>query len=127
MTDGRLINVVVSRLIRKNQKNEEVYSDWGLFVSTDLSLTSEEIIQLYSRRFNIEEMFKELKETCGLGRQQTRKFESSLIVMLSYIYGELLTWNASHEELVPYGTRRREDLPIKTKGIIAVRDFYRIS
>ena len=48
-------------------KNEEVYSDWGVFMSTDLSLAPEEIIQLYSRRFSIEEMFKELKETCGLG------------------------------------------------------------
>ena len=104
MTDGRLIKVVVSRLIRKTSKNEEVYSGWGLFVSTDLSLTPEQIIQRYSRRFSIEEMFKELKETCGLGRQQTRKFESSLacatFVALSYVYAELLTWNVSHEELV---------------------------
>ena len=104
MTDGRLIKVVVSRLIRKNQKNEEVYSDWGVFMSTDLSLAPEEIIQLYSRRFSIEEMFKELKETCGLGLQQTRKFESSLacvtFVALGYIYVELSTWNVSHEELV---------------------------
>ena len=104
MTDGRLVKVVVSRLIRKNRNNGEVYSDWGLFISTDLSLTPEEIIQRYSRRFSIEEMFKELKETCGLGRQQTRKFESSLacvtFVALSYVYAELSTWNVSHEELV---------------------------
>lgn len=49
-------------------------------------------------------MFKELKETCGLGRQQTRKFESSFacvtFVALSYVYAELLTWNVPHEELV---------------------------
>ena len=73
-------------------------------MSTDLSLAPEEIIQLYSRRFSIEEMFKELKETCGLGLQQTRKFESSLacvtFVALGYIYVELSTWNVSHEELV---------------------------
>ena len=104
MTDGRLVKVVVSRLIRKTSKNGEVYSGWGLFVSTDLSLTPEQIIQRYSRRFSIEEMFKELKETCGLGRQQTRKFESSLacvtFVALSYVYAELSTWNVSHEELV---------------------------
>ena len=104
MTDGRLVKVVVSRLIRKTSKNEEVYSGWGLFVSTDLSLTPEQIIQRYSRRFSIEEMFKELKETCGLGLQQTRKFESSFacvtFVALSYVYAELLTWNVSHEELV---------------------------
>ena len=76
----------------------------GGFISTDLGLTPEQIIQRYSRRFSIEEMFKELKETCGLGRQQTRKFESSLscvaFVALSYIYAELATWNVPHEKLV---------------------------
>lgn len=104
MTGGRLIKVVVSRLIRKTSKNEEIYCGWGLFVSTDLSLTPEQIIQRYSRRFSVEEMFKELKETCGLGRQQTRKFESSLacvtFVVLSYVYAELSTWNVLHKELV---------------------------
>ena len=104
MTDGRPIQVVVSRLIRKVKGNKESYGDWGLFISTDLSLTPEQIIQHYSCRFSIEEMFKELKETCGLGRQQTRKFESSLacatFVALGYLYVELSTWNVPHDELV---------------------------
>ena len=37
LTNGRPLRVVVSRLIRKENRNTERYSDWGLFISTDLT------------------------------------------------------------------------------------------
>ena len=50
----------------------------GTFVPTNVNLTPEEIIESYSKRFSNEEMFKDLKEVCGLGKQQGRNLESNL-------------------------------------------------
>jgi len=40
--------------------------NWTLILSTDLTLTSEQIIKLYARRWKIEPMFNEIKNGCGV-------------------------------------------------------------
>ena len=67
ITKGSSILVVVSRLIDKNGKAGE----WGVFVSSDTETRPEEVVNTYAIRFSIEELFKDLKQDCGLGLQQT--------------------------------------------------------
>lgn len=50
-------------------------SSWTLIISTDLSLTPERIIKLYGRRWKIEPMFNEIKNSYGVAQaweQSTR-------------------------------------------------------
>ncbi len=65
----------------------------GTFVSTDVHLTPEEVIESYSKRFSIEEMFRDLKEVCGLGKQQVRSLASNLACF------QMLTMNCALVEL----------------------------
>ena len=107
ITDGKPIRVVVSRLIKrtksKNGKPLEKVGSTGTFVSTNLDLSPEEIIASYSKRFSIEEMFKDMKEVCGLGKQQVRSLESNLaciqITTMVYALVELWAWNKDESYL----------------------------
>ncbi len=78
----------------------------GTFVSTNVNLTPEEIIESYSRRFSIEEMFKDLKEVCGLGKQQVRNLESNLacfqILAMNHAMVELWAWDKDATFLTRY-------------------------
>ena len=58
---GRLVRLVASRFVKRDKAG-----DWSVFVSTNLTATALEILSENSRRFSIEEMFKDLKEVCGL-------------------------------------------------------------
>jgi NifB/MoaA-like Fe-S oxidoreductase len=50
---------------------------WLPLVSTDVHLSTKEILESYGKRFGIEEMFKDLKEVWGWGKQEVRKLESN--------------------------------------------------
>lgn len=69
--------------------------DWILIVSTDLSLTAEQIIKLYSRRWKIEPMFNEIKHSFGLIKawEQTSQTLHRWVSMLcvSYSLNRLLS------------------------------------
>ena len=107
ITDGKPIRVVVSRLIKrvknKTGKTLEKLGSTGTFVSTNLDLSSEEIIASYSKRFSIEEIFKDMKEVCGLGKQQVRSLESNLaciqIITMVYALVELWAWDKDESYL----------------------------
>lgn len=107
ITNGKPIRVVVSRLIKrvksKKGKTLDKVGPSGTFVSTNLDLSPEEIIASYSKRFSIEEMFKDMKEVCGLGKQQVRSLESNLaciqIIMMDYALVEILAWNKDESYL----------------------------
>ncbi|MCL2623932.1 MAG: transposase [Planctomycetaceae bacterium] len=95
LTRGKPIKVVV---VKEDEKT------WVPLVSTDANQEVKEILESYGVRFGIEEVFKDLKETWGWGKQELRLLESNeaATVMNLVLYGltELATWNCAQEELV---------------------------
>ncbi|MDO9310160.1 MAG: transposase [Nitrosomonas sp.] len=69
--DGQLVHAVWCEFGRSN-------GEWkaaSLILSTDITLTAEQVIESYSLRWSIEPMFNQLKQTWGMKEawQQTRK------------------------------------------------------
>ena len=97
---GSPILVVVSRLVDKKKGK---VGEWGIFVSSDTSTLAEEVIKRYALRFGIEELFKDLKQDCGLGLQQTRRYErsqsSASIVIAGYSLVEVWSFDQDENEL----------------------------
>ena len=107
LTDRSPIRIVASRIIdiSKDSCGHLVQHEgsWGMFISTDLNHDEQFILEQYSRRFSIEEMFKDLKEVCGLGKQQVRNFNSvkatTDLTLMSYTLVEFWSWDKSASEL----------------------------
>ena len=68
--------------------------DWRLFISTEISLSFTKMMEIYSIRWTIEVMFKELKQYLNLGKCQSRDFDAHvaqitisciLFILLSYL------------------------------------------
>ena len=95
LTKGKPIKVL---LIKEDD------GTWVPLVSTNMEQTAEEILESYGVRFGIEEVFKDLKEIWGWGKQELRLLESNeaatVMNMLLYNMVELATWSRSSEELV---------------------------
>ncbi len=53
-------------------------SKWRLLVTTDTSLKFTEVYDLYANRWAIEVFFKECKQLLGLGKNQSRDFDSQV-------------------------------------------------
>ncbi|HBT77401.1 MAG TPA: hypothetical protein DEB39_10890 [Planctomycetaceae bacterium] len=72
-------------------------------ISTDVNLSAVEILETYARRFTIEEMFKDLKEEWGLGKQQVRNLNAHIGTFMMNLWGytmvELWSWNEKEEHL----------------------------
>jgi len=104
LTRGKPIKVV---LIKEDD------GVWVPLVSTDISLEVREILESYAVRFGIEEMFKDLKEVWGWGKQELRLLESNeaatAMNMLLYSMTELATWNCDLVELVDRSDRPWDD------------------
>lgn len=62
---------------------------WQLLLTTDLSLTYNKAIEIYSHRWTIEVMFKELKQYLNFGKSPANDFDSQIadttISMMQYI------------------------------------------
>ena len=79
---GRPCKVVCVRLGRREPR---------YLLSTDLSLSADEIVRLYAGRFSIEITFRELTQRCGFGDYQVRKGRAiEAHVQLSQVAGSLL-------------------------------------
>ena len=95
VTKGTPIKVV---LVKEDDKT------WLPLISTDVDVSDLEILESYAVRFGIEEMFKDLKEVWGWGKQELRLLESNeaaaTMNMLLFGMTELATWDRSHGELV---------------------------
>jgi hypothetical protein len=95
ITRGKPIKVV---LVKEDDKT------WVPLISTDVDVSVLEILESYAARFGIEEMFKDLKEVWGWGKQELRLLESNegAATMNLLLFGmtELATWDRSHGELV---------------------------
>jgi hypothetical protein len=73
-------------------------------MSTNAEQSTIEILESYGVRFGIEEVFKDLKDVWGWGKQEVRLLESNeattVMNMVLYTLTELATWNRTHAELV---------------------------
>ena len=64
------IKLVNSKLFYKTKENLIP------IVSTNLELNDEEIIDIYKRRWDIEQGYKELREHFGFGKEENRIYEA---------------------------------------------------
>lgn len=62
----------------KNDKPTIGKKDWALFLTTDMSLTAQKILEIYSLRWPIEVYFKEAKQHLGWLKEQTETFASHI-------------------------------------------------
>ena len=128
LTRGKPIRVV---LVKENDKT------WLPLMSSDAEMSVVEILESYAVRFGIEEMFKDLKDVWGWGKQELRKLESNeaatTMNMLLFGMTELATWERSQEELVdrrdcPWddGERRPSHADRRNflRRAMVARDFY---
>ena len=94
LTKGKLIKVV---LIKEDEKI------WVPLMSTNAEQSEREILESYGVRFGIEEVFKDLKEVWGWGKQELRLLESNeaatVMNMVLYTMTELATWDRTQKEL----------------------------
>jgi len=128
LTRGKPIRVVI---VKENDKT------WLPLMSTDAEMPVMEILESYAVRFGIEEMFKDLKDVWGWGKQELRKLESNeaatTMNMLLFGLTELATWERSQSELVnreesPWDDEKRRpshaDRRIFLRRAMLARDFY---
>jgi hypothetical protein len=66
----RLKAVTLVIVIPKNQKKD----NFALFLSTDNSLSTEKVLEVYSLRWSVEVYFKEAKQYMGLLKEQTGNY-----------------------------------------------------
>ena len=51
------------------------HENWVIFLTTDMELTAERILEIYSKRWSIEVYFKEVKQHFGLLAEQSGKYQ----------------------------------------------------
>ncbi len=62
-------------------------------ISTDLALNDEEIIEIYKRRWDIEQGYKELREYFGFGKEQNRIYEALIArITLSFFTYNIVSY-----------------------------------
>ena len=62
-------------------------------VSTDLALTDDEIIEIYKRRWDIEQGYKELREYFGFGKEENRIYEALIArITLSFFTYNIVSY-----------------------------------
>lgn len=81
-----------------------------VFISTDLSLSGEEIIETYKKRWNIEQGYKDLRSYFGLGKEENRIYEALIarITLSMFTYNLLSYINRIHHEPKTLGELFRE-------------------
>ena len=76
---------VVLLFTRKGKKGK-----WKCIISSDISLSVSEILEIYSIRWTIEVFFKECKQSLNLGKGQSNDFDAQIadttIVMVQYLF-----------------------------------------
>jgi hypothetical protein len=119
LTRGKPIKVV---LIKEDEKT------WVPLMSTNADATPKEILESYGMRFGIEEVFKDLKEVWGWGKQELRLLESNeaatAMNMVLYSMVELATWNRTHKELTDRSNAPWDD-PMRRPSHTDRRNFLR--
>lgn len=99
--------------------------NWSLILSTDLTLTPEQIIKLYARRWKIEPMFNEIKNIYGVAQawQQTSQTLHRWVSMICIAYSltrmiSLLAQSHKSQTIAPI-IQWRVNKPI-TAGMVTI-------
>lgn len=74
--------------------------DLLIFASTDITRSGREIIDIYKKRWNIEQGYKDLREYFGLGKEENRIYEALIarITLSMFTYNLLSYINRIHHE-----------------------------
>ena len=97
-------------------------------VSTDLELNDEEIIEIYKRRWDIEQGYKELREHFGFGQEENRIYEALIARMtLSFFAYNIVSYinRISHEPKTIGGLFKDLECELYTLSI-AMQTFIEI-
>ncbi len=88
---------------------EHASGNWAAYISTDVSMSVEAILQTVSDRWSIEEHFHDVKEVWGAGEQQVRNVWSNIGCwnLCGWLYAlvELECWDQTPEQLVDRSDR----------------------
>jgi hypothetical protein len=81
-----------------------------VFISTHLALSGREIIDIYKKRWNIKQGYKDLREYFGLGREENRLYEALIarITLSKFTYNLLSYINRIKHEPQTLGQLFRE-------------------
>lgn len=97
-------------------------------VSTDLEISDEEIIEIYKRRWDIEQGYKELREHFGFGKEENRIYEALIArITLSFFSYNIVSYinRMSHEPKTIGGLFRDLECELHTLSI-AMQAFIEI-
>lgn len=88
---------------------EHPSGNWAAYISTDVSMSVDQILQTVSDRWSIEEHFHDVKEVWGAGEQQVRNLWSNIgcwnLCTWLYTLVELECWDESMLDLVDRSDR----------------------
>lgn len=88
---------------------EHAKGNWASYISTDVSMSVEQILKIVSDRWAIEEHFHDVKEIWGAGEQQVRNVWSNVGCwnLCGWLYSlvELECWDDKSEQLVDRSDR----------------------
>jgi len=96
--------------------------------STDLEISDEEIIEIYKRRWDIEQGYKELREYFGFGKEENRIYEALIArISLSFFTYNIVSYinRISHEPKTIGGLFRDLECELHTLAI-AMQAFIEI-
>ena len=97
-------------------------------ISTDLELSDEEVIEIYKRRWDIEQGYKELRQYFGFGKEENRIYEALIArITLSFFTYNLVSYinRVSHEPKTIGGLFRDLECELHTLAI-AMQTFIAI-
>ncbi len=83
------------------------HENWVLFLTTDLSLTAQQVLEVYSKRWSIEVYFKEVKQHFGLLSEQSGKYQVAYASVHLAAVRYLLIYEAMHRNgSISFGEQR---------------------
>jgi hypothetical protein len=92
--DGQILPPIPVKIVFLKNRNISAEKQWIAIITTDMELSEEEIVQMYAKRWKIEEFFKVAKSLLKLEREfQGRSFDMLIahatLVCVRYIFLEL--------------------------------------
>ena len=72
------IRLLFVKGFKQDQERDTSKENWAMFLTTDLSLSAEKILEIYALRWGIEVYFKESKQYLGFLKEQTKSFTSHI-------------------------------------------------
>jgi hypothetical protein len=104
LATSRLVSGVVRVVLLKHAGRK-----WAAYISTDASLSVEEILETVADRWAIEEHFHDVKEIWGAGQQQVRNLWSNIgcwnLCCWLYTLTELASWDEPAKQLTDRSDR----------------------